>query len=826
MAGFGATPPVSAQGLVDINTLQVASPQECKSLLSRVSKNESGGQWLIGERIPLMGAANARQPMDTLLDAFTPVTCFGKFEFGPRKRVFVADRTGEHCGWVSTDQLLTSYEAPALTTNPNSGGAVCPVAKAMPFNTFCARLTQYKGVNKACEGVPPGLRAKGVLLGSTQEGGDLTYPFFTAPRNGRQLDSRNFFSVLEIYDLAPGLNERLMALVGDGSGDMFGWIDLNAIELWPTRIGLFYDTAGTGRMFQRDRDLRQNWRTNGRSPEADISSGLTRAELAGYIHGDLPLLTYPVVRTVSSEGNPKIPPHHEVIFLGQTGEGSASQLIAQREAAQKIEELNRLNIMLVVDTTESMREYLPLIQDGITRFIREYGQRNLNGVNHMPETRIAVYAYSDFLDKKRMGLNDPIRIKRLMPPSRIGAGFNLSALLKRISSHKGLNDAIGLREEAALEAVLQLSRKFGNESGWFENGPRVIIHIADHGSRPNVSTSSILRGLKQNSTYYYPVAVVTDDKGDKSRTRARTAFFRQAMAMLDPLVEGAVRDSDVATINLTSFRTKTATTVRNALNLVVGEVLQSNLGLRRKIIGDELADASQRALDMASSRIRLDEALLRDRGLDTLQAEVIVQADTAFAPLVLRQQGLETPVNWNYTIALEPEQARFLQDSFSRMCSNVGRPEKRNDMKRLIVRLAEVFSGDTITRQGELDAVFSDLGALPGADRSFLAQIPQQLLQKIDSTSPGVVLQLRKDVCWTSYHLNNMDSQTYATPDKIAWSSRGYALLPGKEVIHRVYKYRPVVGRETVYLPSFFFVLPSVVLKQADSDGGCSFLCD
>jgi len=820
--------PVHSQTLLDPTDLQIKTPVECAALGAKLERFESGGQWIIGSGVSIYGLANSRTPMQTLNDSFTKVSCYSEADFDNEQRVFVAVAAGGLCGWIARSDLLSVNRPVAQSAlDVRKAAAVCEVPRAMSFDKFCQELAAIGSTTAAaCEGVPPGLRAKGVLIGSTAETQAARFPFMTAPRGGTQRASRRFFSVLEIHDVSEGDGGKVKVLVGDGEGELFGWIDLAAIELWPTRLGLFYDPLGLGKMFQRQGDLISNWRTG--SPEPDITSGLEIGKLGSYVHGALPLLSYPIIRTVDTSVDPLADPgdtsYHEVIFLGQTGDGSASQLINDGILSGKIEALQRLNLMLVVDTTESMRDYLPLIQEGITRFIRDYGQRSLNATNRLPDLRIAVYAYSDFTDAKAMGLNDKISTAELMPPSRVGPGFDVTAALGRISAHRGLNDSVGKKEEAGFEAVAQLSAAFGKSGAWFDDGPRVIIHIADHGSRPEIDLPAVAERLKANRTYYVPLPVVTTDDQPASAV-ARKAFAKQAAEMFRPLFPEATPDT-ITKIDLLNYKDTTPEAVRRQINLVMSEVVQAVNKLRAGIVGDDLVASSLQVQDLAASRIRLDEALVESLGIDDINREVLVQASTAFAPFAVRSGGIDQPIAWTYTIALEPVQARFLRQNFEKICETVGSPEQRQAFRALIVKVAEAFSGDTVTENDQVRAILSDMRDLPGAKASFLSQQPNILLQRADSTDPAIVDELRRDVCWISYHLGNMDAKVYARPDQIAWTGREFALKAGEQVIKREYLFKPIIGAETVYVPSFFFVLPSVVAAQEASGESCGFLCN
>ena len=817
---------VDAQNLVDASDLQVSQIADCSQLLDDIKGRQSGGQWLIGNEFPLYSAPNAQQPLTSLGEStFEQVQCYNQAEGSGLDRVFIGTADGQSCGWVDR-QLLLSENSLTTASAIDSRRVVCDVPRAMLFDNFCAQLEELGTTDEsACEGVPPGLRAKGVLIGSSAVDDVSRFQFFSAAMGGEALATKTFFSVLEIHDVAEGDDNSIMVLVGDGEGDMFGWINLQGIELWPTRLGLFYDTAGIGSMYQRQRDLISNWRRG--KPSADVESGLSTRELEGYVHGNLQLLTYPIVRTIQpasiSGFNTDEPALHEVILLGQTGEGSASQLMSEAQSANRQDALRRLNLMIVLDTTESMRIYLPLVQDGITDFIESYQAQSSDTSNQLPDLRLAVYAYSDFQNGGQIALNDPIETSVLMPPTRIDADRDLTGILSRISNHEGLNDAVGLREEASLETIAQLSNEFGRGGAWFDDGPRVIIHMADHGSRSDAIVEQVLARLETNRTFYLPVAVVTEDE-TQSSTTARQAFERQARAMLAPLVDNPTSE-DVRRVDLLNFEATTAIAVENQLNLVLDEVVGVLQTDRSRITGLERDESSRQAEDRLSSRIRLDDALREQFNLPEGSPQTIVQASSAFAPLQTISNGIVNDINWTYSIALEPSQASFLARNFAAMCSRVGSPEQSKAFKDLIVAVAATFSGDTITSDRQIRAILSDMSNLPGASRSFLSQPPQVLLDKADSTDPVIIEELRRDICWISYHMGNMQAGIYARPDQLSWSGREWRPSPGEEVIAREYRYKPLIGAETIYLPSFFFVLPSVVEEQGEvgAEDACIF---
>ena len=797
----------------DLSGVSIQSPLECGGLLAEVRGAESGSQWLIGDGIPVYAEGNDRSPLGLLNDSFEPVLCYEQVNlFGEADRVLVANPNGSVCGWVDRSSLLPTH---LIGTDRNQRGSICSPPRAMPFEAFCDILEDVSGKDvDACVGLPGGLRAKGVVIGSSENGSMDEYPFMTSPQSGEIRSDQGFFSILELHDIAPGDDGTVMALAGDGEGEVFGWVDMRAIELWPTRLGLFYDSAGEGLMFQREGDLIGHWRSG--APDPDISSGLSGDDLEAYIHGGLQLLTYPIVRTVRPDLDPAAGrsddvPYHEVIFFGQTGEGSVTELLALADQSRRAATLRRMNIVFLVDTTESMRPYLPSVRQGLAAYIADFDRLARDPANRIPETRVAVFSYSDFRDADSTGLDDPIVIERIMAPSRIGQ-FDLTARLNGIESHAGLDDEVGLFSEAAFESVAQLARTFSSDDIWHQEAVNVIIHIADHGSRPDISMPRIANRLRDLGVQYVPLIVQTDDGGQAARTTARRDLINQALDLFGRYIVNPT-EADLATVVLRPGESAGSRAVRDQLNLVLGELLEATGRVRQSFAGSTNLTESQLVRDLASSRIRLDEAFLESAGLTDFDGSSFVRASTAFAPLSGRVGGLVAEIDWTYSVALEPRQTAFLRQSFQELCNRVGDVEQRSALRALIIDLAETFSGDEIETEAQFGGVMADLANMPGAEGSFLAQSSGQLLQLIDSTDPGVIDSLRQDVCWTSYHLSNVANNVYVRPEQLMWEGRAFVPQPGESVVARNYRDRPIIGPELDYLPNFFFVRPSRVAE-------------
>ncbi len=841
LVGISVVPAV-AEPKVPLQELEVTTPAGCRALGAKLIDRGDGAQWLVGDGIELSARLNAPTAMTVLNKAMTHVTCYNKASFAGREKVFVLSDDNSVCGWVNRSALLSENALSKSPMDNRSNLATCENPRAMFFQNYCARFNQV-GQNKVddeCKGVPQQLRTKGVLIGSTVEGFGTRYPMLSAPIEGRELGGKSFFSVLEVHDVQKGARGEAMLLVGDGAGELFGWIDRRALQLWPTRLSLYYDDARIGRMFTLESSMKENNRSGSAQPDVDFNGSAD--ELKSFLHGDLPLVAYPIVRTVDPARDPLQPPGqpawHEVIFIGKTGDGETSKLLNQVIFSNTLQQIQKINVVLAVDTTESMTEYLPFIRQGIATFIRRYNSNSLDQSKRLPAMRLSVIAYSDFLDKSRMKLGDPVKTEVLMEPNTLGPEYDLNDALSKIEAHKGLPDVVGEYEEAGLEAIVQILRMFDTSRAWFRDGPRIVIHVGDHGSRPSLRLEEVARELTRYKAHYIPIAVITDDKGEKARSDARERFEKQGMQLLAPLVEidGKTRadTNDVAKIELADRNRATVDAVVKALDLVVFKVTETINRQRANYVPSrapastgEPADAkraSTAALDRASSRIRLDEALLRQYGLPEATLKAMVQSDKAFAPLRLRADGTVRPVNWNYFVAFEPKQVEVLQPVLNELCSLSGRADQRPRFRALIVKMAEIFSGDQVTKHEEMTAILSDLATLPGVRGSFLSIHSQQLLQQIESEDQAIQKQLRQDVCWLTYHLNNVVTNQYAQPEKLAWDPgiAKYMLRPGQSATGRNYRYVPLVGAATVFLPSWMFVVPSQVGELKSDQGGCT----
>lgn len=810
---------VGAQALdqdrgVPRNLLRLGDTLNCNDVKSVLVGATNGAQWLIGDGIPVYPLAESRTSTAMVDGAFAQVNCYAETT-GPNndRRVFVATEDLSSCGWVPRAQLLEEHRREKLDAFTRTKRPICEAARAMPLGEFCNKLSQLSPTQDSleCDGIPPGLRAKGVLLGSdSKKRKDVV--FRSEPRGGKQLPERTFFSVLEIHDLDTDETGAPVVLVGDGEGSMFGWLKLEHLEIWPTRLGLFYDAKGKGYLFSELGDLITNWRSG--APKPNIQPGLAPDELEDYVHGNRQLLSYPIVRTVDPLNDifadPEDPAYHEVIFLGRTGANAAEDLLSQAELADRLSAFQKINVMLVVDTTESMRPYLPLVRRGISDFITKYREDRQNPALRLPDMRMAVYAYSDFKKANATGLNDPIDVATLMPPRAINRGVDLSGPLQVISNHSGLKDQVGLREEAALEAVVQQTRRFETDQGWFKDGPRFVIHLADHGSRKGLDLASVRAELNKVRTKYIPLSIITDDESQSAKN-ARIAFAKQARETMKTFLS-APTEKDVFTVDLLDFESKTPAAVSDGLSFVAGAVIRATNDIRKTGGDGDTDDERDDAYSLrsrAASQIELSDSLREEFGLDEIDQDVVLRAATGFAPLVIRERGLEETLDWTYTVALDPEQADFLQIALKDLCSAIGTPGQEQQFVGLLVRLAQAFSGDEVQDLSDLYAVLSDMGNLPGANASFLSIEPRVLKSRIESKDPEVLNKLRRDVCWTSYHFTNMKTELYVQPNQLIWTGREYDLKNNETATSRTYKYRPIIGAETVFVPGFFFVLPS-----------------
>ena len=819
-----AAPRAAAQQGVFVppERLNLDGVQQCRAIERDLLVNRiSGFNWLIGDEIDIYGSAATNVVMRRLSQPFEEVRCYS--QFGPGgERVFVLAPNSGTCGWVDRADLLPENRIAGLA---GPRGAVCETPRALLLSEFCARAQALPGsrLDDLCTGVPRNLRTKGVLVGTAIEGDSVVeYPLYTAPAGGRELPARPFFAIVEVHDIAPGADGTPMVLIGDGAGAVYGWMSLDGLRLWPTRLGLYFDRLARGGIFVTYADMVANWRTG--QPAPNFTS--TPDQTALHLDGDQALVSYPIIGTVFAEETPLIPDgnpdHHEVIVIG-------GDLTEFGQAGARIEALQQANIAIVMDTTESMVPYLDVVTEGVADFVGSYADLRQQFPD-LAAARVGVFAYSDFTTESR----ETIRGTFLMPPVQLDAGTDVTQFLARIRTHAGLTDPVGSFYEASLETVARVADLFGRpDQNWFPDGPRFVLHIADHGSRPDAELGSLVAQLADRNIYYLPIRAVTDPQGQPARTRAAQAFSEQAVLALRPAL-GAAAAQVARQFEVDLEAPAPARQVQTAMTTaIVG--IQAALDRRESAVtglegygaqglGDGGGgDANLTAAVRAAANLRLDERLLRQFGIAAQEATDAAIVERGFAPLTRQQGGVEAPVGWTYTVALEEPQLAFLQVKFSRLCDIVGRPQAAPEFSRLVLELARAFSGDDPDTPEEFRAILSDLRGLPGVEGSFLSRPLSDLRQLALSTDPARVERFRRDVCWVSYHFDQAVAGRFVRPDQLAWNRDAQIWqLQSGDAMARDLDFA-FLGAETYYLPSWMFVPPQEASVQ---QGECDFATD
>lgn len=815
------------------NELLIAGPADCANVGKVLrARTVLGSQWLIGENVPLYKRPDPRFLSSTVPVAFEKVQCYGQSSDRDQNNrssfVFVANKDFTVCGWAQRARLLAENARAYNVLNDETSSLACPAPQAMEFATLCDRMKAIHGqlesevYQRNCGQAPKGLRAKAVLTGATQgSANEVKYPFFR--RAGGQSgedrrDSKPFFSLLEIFGAERGpepADTRL--LVGDGDGNMFGWISIEALRLWPTRLALYFDHEARGVVFSKRGDMIQNWRTG--RPDPNVTAGSTD-KVQQHIDGRLPLLSYPIVNTIQQPEIQGDPAYNEVVFLGSADANAGEQLTRQANISNSISDVQKLNILFAIDTTESMTPYLAKITEGIANFIQDYQKTVATNQQQLPSARIGVIAYSDFASTAQISQNGKIVTAELLPPTAIDRSFQKEEL-DPIARHPGLADSAGGFAEAGFELIGQLVSSFANSSGWLEDGPRVIIHIADHGSRPDANIDRINGLLAANNILYYPIVVETDDQGNPSRAEARATLERQAVR----LFQSSRPDISAKTLPRIDFRTAeqvTSVEVQKSLLVAIAEVQQALSETRRDLVGDTLADTAAQAISSASAEIKFDERLRRQYGLDQIGERSIAVADTGYAPLQLKTANGTEAIAWTYTVAFDDAQVHLFQQKFRDLCALIGRPEKGQQFLRTVVDLASAFSGENVANQEDMRAVLGELSVLPGTAGSFLAEKPALLIAKARSKDTAVVSELKQDLCWTSFFLDLVVSGYYLKRNDVVWNGASFGVKSDSQLRKRNYRYQSIVGSAVYYLPSWFFAKPPT---REQNPQECGFFC-
>jgi hypothetical protein len=395
-------------------------------------------------------------------------------KLGSRGAAFVRRMRDNVCGWMEVSDLERAATPLKLTQLPG-------------FSTTLDR-----------EGKANRLDARVVVKNRLKEDGSPERaPIFREPFDGPEPTDRignvGYFEVLSVFEVRKK-NGRCRSLTeegcflkvgtsdvgrsrGSGEGTRTrGWMLGKDVEVWPSPLALYYKPGTSSLKIHATEPSSRNG-----TPFADrgAEDRILAYEPSGrYAEPrELNIMRFPVIRGTlvgtPRPGQTATPFVYEVVFSGQACLAGGGGCIPEPAIKNELAKLNlvhevvsKIDVLFVVDTTESMGPYLRSVVAAIKKQVDDLAT---SGDASM---RYSIVLYGDYNEKRDDRLD-----YFALPFSPVNDRAGIERLLS-VKSYDDIHKDPPEAPFAALERAI-------TEANWrADAAQRLVVWIADHGNRP------------------------------------------------------------------------------------------------------------------------------------------------------------------------------------------------------------------------------------------------------------------------------------------------------------------------------------------------------
>jgi hypothetical protein len=383
------------------------------------------------------------------------------------------------CGWMDVRDLERSAVPLKLIQLPGFQGLVDPDYKP---NRLEARVVVKNRVDQAT-------------------GHPQRVPIFREPFDGpeppesERIGNVGYFEVMSVFEVRKK-NGRCRTLSEDGcflkvgTTDVGrvrggvqgtrtrGWMLGKDVEVWPSALALYYKPDREGlKIHATEPSARVGtpYADHGADPRILALEPPGRfAEPRNNNIMRFPVIRGAAIRSPPRPGEPPATPHvYEVVFSGMACLSNGDDCIPEpqiKEEIQKIgglsEKVSKIDVLFVVDTTESMSPYLRSVVAAIKKQVDDLATTGDASLRH------SVVLYGDYNEKR----DDKLDYFAL-PFSPVNDRSGIERLLS-VKSYDDIHKDLPEAPFAALERAV-------SQAAWRPDAAqRLIIWIADHGNRP------------------------------------------------------------------------------------------------------------------------------------------------------------------------------------------------------------------------------------------------------------------------------------------------------------------------------------------------------
>lgn len=395
---------------------------------------------------------------------------------------------GPRCGWIARDALLAkNRDWPMQIRDLHRLGMGELFGSQSANSTLDAKVLVQNRFDKEGDGIGTSARVYHRLSDSEPYRTLLAY------------------SVLKIFEIAMHDGERWLFVGGerlteDGNikQNLYGWVRADEVIPWSTRISVYFASEAQGeKIYQSSQQAAR---------EGDWFAQQTKtSEPADNI-----IPRFPLLDTVPAPGGVWL---HKIAFPGLacTKDGnciSANAYQGKRSGvAAEVWKADKIDFLFVIDASESMVRYFPLVVQSIREFLNDIEP------DARKQMRFSIVVYGDFLSAE----SDSFQFARVIPFGNSGALGALDNLLKAkpfVDNMKDLPDAAF----AALSKAIR-EANWRKRAGW-----RMVIWIGDHPNRvPEQTGNRPLAFTKQDVA----LALAEVGNGVWSAINVRGSYQRQ-----------------------------------------------------------------------------------------------------------------------------------------------------------------------------------------------------------------------------------------------------------------------------------------------------------
>jgi len=755
-----------------------------------------------------------------------------------------------NCAWVSASAFLGASEAQGIN-DLRDGPPVMQVRDIESLRDPDADSRNSLSVK--------------VVLSNLNISGDDGVPVYASPEASTPLGFRALFELYAVYDFALGAarknNNAAHFLIGKdeaGSQELTGWVHQEDVFEWNSRMAVYGAILGLSAFTEEEAQ------DGTRLVESPIVSNIPYTELDGESRQRFPVLQTepdaPVIKERVNDlyahgqtvgpldisrqvnGYQVVLPTENCNFAGADCLSAEEFEERRREYQRRVDSLNNVDILLLMDATESMDQYFSPTAEAVAAFAEE----TLSRTNFVDETRMRVsaFVYGDYQSGKA-DIED-ITFLNVMPWHAPAPNSSELTNLSRFAANYARlapSDPERDKYEASLAAVIRAAR----DGGWRPDaGYRMIVHLADHGSRPpnqtsgeaesalveRVSVEDAVAALQERGILYVPISVVGRAGAETpAASRAREAFINQGGAIQDA---SGIRPS-VARSYTNVGASETDEQRQAAVLEILDEIWTFNAMTRDTVLvrercavnpGHPTCPILGRPIGEGATGARVAAFLDETMGLTREQIENIYSrrdnvVKVWLKPIAEGPEGDEVEA-LSYWVAIDNKRFEDMWRGFDALCSLIEPSDQGRDISARIVDGFGPIIGE-LANEGDRNfyrgSPLSNTLSLPFIERSeYLSLTPAQIEFIIDANEPNEMRELRGAFCRTSFLFENVVGDVRLTVsedgrdrapnlDELDLDRDGFVIGSGEALVENGYAWLVKIdrGEGIVFVPLDYF---------------------